>query len=105
MPTYLLSKAKRTGAGQKVGDLVDQEKPANELTALAADDQIPVSETSASGAWKYLKLSVLKTWVQNGLQITWANVTNKPSLAAVSVLTQSEYTALDKDASTFYVIR
>ena len=50
MPTYVLSKVKRTGAGQKVGDLADQELPTTELTALADDDKIPATDTSASGA-------------------------------------------------------
>ena len=49
MPTYVLSKVKRTGAGQKVGDLADQELPTTELTALADDDKIPATDTSASG--------------------------------------------------------
>ena len=50
MPTYVLSKVKRTGAGQKVGDLSDQDFPTTELTALADDDKIPATDTSASGA-------------------------------------------------------
>ena len=79
MPTYILSKIERTGSGQKVADLTDVKKPPTELTALADDDQIPVTDTGSSGAWKYLKPSVLKTWILNGLQIAWSNVTGKPS--------------------------
>ena len=105
MPTYVLSKVKRTGSGQKVGDLSDQEKPATELTTLAADDQVPISETSESGAWKYLKLSTLKTWIANGLQIPWGNVTEKPAFPTVREVTRDEHRRLSPpDANTFYVI-
>ena len=79
MPTYILSKIERTGSGQKVADLTAVEKPPTELTALAEDDQIPVTDTGSSGAWKYLKPSVLLTWLDSRIAATWGKITGKPS--------------------------
>ena len=79
MPTYILSKIERTGSGQKVADLTAVEKPPTELTALAEDDQIPVTDTGSSGAWKYLKPSVLLTWLNSRIAATWGKIAGKPS--------------------------
>ena len=63
MPTYVLSKVKRTGAGQKVGDLADQELPTTELTALADDDKIPATDTSASGVLSWFAPTRILTYI------------------------------------------
>ena len=104
MPTYVLSKVKRTGSGQKVGDLKDQDAPTDELTTLEETDGLVIDDDSGSEI-KIIKRSTFMAWLNGIIAPTWANVTGKPSLAAVSTLTQAEYTALEKEASTFYVIR
>ena len=63
MPTYVLSKVKRTSPSQKVGDLVDQELPGTELTSIADDDSVPIADKSASSAWKRFKPSVFAAYV------------------------------------------
>ena len=89
MPTYILSKIERTGSGQKVADLTAVEKPPTELAALAEDDQIPVTDTGSFGAWKYLKPSVLLTWLDSRIAATWGKMTGKPSTFPPSAHTHS----------------
>ena len=100
MPTYILSKIERTGSGQKVADLTAVEKPPTELTALAEDDQIPVTDTGSSGAWKYLKPSVLKTWLDSRIAATWGKITGKPSTFPPSAHTHA-YADITSKPSTF----
>ena len=100
MPTYILSKIERTGSGQKVADLTAVEKPPTELTALSDDDQIPLTDTGSSGAWKYLKPSVLKTWLDSRIAATWAKITGKPSTFPPSVHSHS-WDSITSKPSTF----
>lgn len=44
MPTYVLSKVKRTSSGQKVGDLVDQEVPSAEASFAPSDHKVIISD-------------------------------------------------------------
>ena len=63
MPTYVLSKVKRTGTGQKVGDLADQDFPTPELTELADDDKILAGDTSASGVLSWFAPTRILTYI------------------------------------------
>ena len=90
MPTYVLSKVKRTGVGQKVGDLVDQEAPSTELTTLHADDRVPVQDVSGSDdPWRWFKFSRLTTYLNDVIAPAWSRVTGKPSTFVPSSHTHS----------------
>ena len=80
MPTYVLSKVKRTGVGQKIGDLVDQEASPTELTGIASDDRVPVQDVSDTGSpWKWFSLSRLTTYLNGVIAPAWSRVTGKPT--------------------------
>ena len=87
MPTYVLSKVKRTGAGQKVSDLVDVDANTvapGTLTELATDDEIVVLDKSAKRQVKTIARSAFMTWLNALVAPTWAKISGKPSTFAPS---------------------
>ena len=78
MPTYVLSKLKRSIEGQKIGDLVDLEAPTALLTAIADADKLVIVDDSDSDTAKVITGSALKTWLASNVTPAWANVTGKP---------------------------
>ena len=79
MPTYVLSKVKRTGAGQKVGDLVDQEAPSTELAAgsIAGGDRLAAQDVSETDdPWKWVSFTALRTWLQGVLSLAAGRITS-----------------------------
>ena len=79
MPTYVLSKVKRTGAGQKVGDIVDQDHPPSALTALSHDDDIIVLDKSAGNVFKRISRANLTGHLNGLIAAAWSRITGKPS--------------------------
>ena len=78
MPTYVLSKVQRTGAGQKVGDLVDQEAPSTELASgsIAGGDRLAAQDVSETDdPWKWVSFTALRTWLQGALQLNASRLT------------------------------
>lgn len=83
MPTYILSKIKRTVAKQKVADLTDIEPPeaSDELDedGLAAGDQLPVVDVSATGKpWKWLSLTSAVAWLEANITVAWGRLSGIP---------------------------
>ena len=101
MPTYVLSKVKRTGVGQKIGDLVDQEASPTELTGIASDDRVPVQDVSDTGSpWKWFSLSRLTTYLNGVIAPAWSRVTGKPTTFPPSAHTHA-YADITSKPSTF----
>ena len=77
MPTYVLSKLKRSIAGQKVGDLVDQEPPTAAISELVANqDKIVVVDDDVL---KVMSRANLLTWLASNLSLPWNRVSGKPA--------------------------
>lgn len=93
MPTYVLSKVKRTIGGQKVGDLVDQDPPSSEKTSLANADRVPVW---ANNRWRWFSLKRLSDWLEDHGH-PWSRITGKPSSYPASAHTHN---AADVNAGT-----
>ena len=84
MPTYVLSKLKRSLPGQKVGDLIDQEPPTTALTAIASADRILVVDDSDSDKLKIITRTSFLTWLNGLIAPAWSRVSGKPSTFAPS---------------------
>ena len=82
MPTYVLSKIKRTVATQKAGDIVDQALPTATLTdsTVAGADEMLVSDVSATGdPLKKLTLTNLIKWAGSVISVPWTRVSATPT--------------------------
>ena len=82
MPTYVLSKIKRTVATQKAGDIVDQALPTATLTdsTVAGADEMLVSDVSATGdPLKKLTLTNLIKWAASVITVPWTRVSATPT--------------------------
>ena len=80
MPTYVLSKVKRTGAGQKSGDLVDQDHPAAALETLDTDDEFLVLDvTGDAKVFKVITRAHMIAQLNSLIDAGWGKITGKPS--------------------------
>ena len=102
MPTYVLSKLKRTIEGDKVGDLIDQELPTEVLTAIASADKILIIDGSDSDEIKTITRTNFLTWLNGVVAGTWANLTGKPSTFAPSA---HNHSASDINSGVFDAAR
>ena len=80
MPTYVLSKVKRTGSGQKSGDLVDQDHPAAALETLDTDDEFLVLDvTGDAKVFKVITRAHMIAQLNSLIDAGWGKITGKPS--------------------------
>ena len=101
MPTYVLSKVKRTGADQKIGDLVDQDHPTGALTTLAAADELIVLDVTGNArVFKVITRANLLTQLNSIIGATWGKITGKPSSFPPSAHAHA-YSAITGKPSTF----
>ena len=90
MPTYVLSKLKRSIATDKVGDLTDQEHPTDVLTTLASNDELVVLDVDGTTkTFKVITRSSFMTWLNALVAPTWAKITGRPSAFTPSAHTHS----------------
>ena len=79
MPTYVLSKLKRSIASDKIGDLIDIDLPTAALTALDdGADSLIVYDSDAS-SFKIITRANLLTWLNANVAATWGKVSGIPS--------------------------
>ena len=103
MPTYVLSKLKRTIASDKIGDLVDQEHPSAALTELAdADELIVLDVTGNARVFKKITRANMLTQLNSSIKATWAKITGMPSEFPPSAHSHS---ASDVTSGTFDAAR
>ena len=100
MPTYVLSKVKRTGAGQKVGDIVDQDHPPEALTELAHDDDVLVLDKSEGNVFKRISRANLTSHLNGLIAAAWSRISGKPSTFPPSPHAHA-YSAITGKPSTF----
>ena len=80
MPTYVLSKVKRTGDGQKTGDLVDQDHPAAALETLDTEDEFLVLDvTGDAKVFKVITRAHMIAQLNALIDAGWGKITGKPS--------------------------
>ena len=80
MPTYVISKLKRSVAADKIGDLVDQAHPTATLDELADVDEIIVLDrTGNARAFKVITRANMLTQLNASIAATWAKITGKPT--------------------------
>ena len=80
MPTYVLSKLKRSIATDKIGDLVDQAHPTAALTELANADEIVVLDVTGNArVFKVITRANMLTQLNSSIAATWAKISGKPS--------------------------
>ena len=82
MPTYVLSKVKRTGAGQPVADLVDVDANANPpaaLTSMGSGDHIVILDEDDGKAFKIITQSNFISQLNALVAATWARLTGVPN--------------------------
>ena len=80
MPTYVISKLKRSISTDKVGDLVDQGHPTASLSELAdADEIIVLDKTGNARAFKVITRANMLTQMSASIAATWGKITGKPS--------------------------
>ena len=77
MPTYILSKLKRSIAGDKIGDLIDLEAPTAALTEIEDADSILIFDDT-DNKFKIITGTALKTWLNSNVAPAWGKVTGKP---------------------------
>ena len=83
MPTYVISKLKRSIAADKIGDLVDQEHPSEALSELAdADELIVLDVTGNARVFKKITRANMMTQLNSSIAATWAKITGKPATFA-----------------------
>ena len=88
MPTYVISKLKRTIAADKIGDLVDQGHPTATLDELAdADEIIVLDVTGNARAFKVITRGNMLTQLNATIAATWGKITGRPSTFAPSAHT------------------
>ena len=79
MPTYVISKLKRSIASDKIGDLVDQEHPSASLDELAAADEIIVLDVTGNAkVFKKITRAKLLTQLNGVIAATWGKISGKP---------------------------
>ena len=80
MPTYVISKLKRSVATDKIGDLVDQAHPTATLDELAAADELVVLDVTGNArVFKVITRANLLTQLNGVIAATWGKITGKPS--------------------------
>ena len=90
MPTYVLSKLKRSIDADKIGDLTDIDHPTDALTSLASGDEFVVLDVAGTAkTFKIITRSSFMTWLNALVAPTWAKVTGKPSTFTPSTHTHA----------------
>ena len=101
MPTYVLSKVKRTSPNQKTGDLVDQDHPADALETLDDDDEFLVLDvTGDAKVFKVITRAHMIAQLNTLLDASWAKITGKPSTFPPSAHAHA-YSAITGKPDTF----
>ena len=103
MPTYVLSKVKRTSSSQKTGDLVDQDHPAAALETLDTEDEFLVLDvTGDAKVFKVITRAHMIAQLNGLIDAKWGRITGKPSTFVPSAHTHaySAITGTPPNAST-----
>ena len=80
MPTYVISKLKRSISTDKIGDLVDQAHPTATLDELADADEIVVLDVTGNArVFKVITRTNMLTQMSANIAATWDKITGKPS--------------------------
>ena len=101
MPTYVLSKVKRTSPNQKTGDLVDQDHPAAALETLDTEDEFLVLDvTGDAKVFKVITRAHMIAQLNTLLDASWDKITGKPSTFPPSAHAHA-YSAITGKPDTF----